>query len=121
MISLTSSAHAHFRLRCVLGAIVVMLLGAPSAADAQVAQGVQKGAEAGNKAAGPVGGVLGGAIGGVVGVFTGVLGVAKGGGQAAPAASDSKQPIVKMTRPKASTGLRPYASATGPKTSWPSA
>jgi len=90
MISPTSSARAHFRLRFVLGALVVMLVGAPSAVDAQVAQGVQKGAEAGNKAAGPVGGVLGGAIGGVVGVFTGVLGVAKGG-QAAPAANDSKQ------------------------------
>jgi hypothetical protein len=86
MISPTSSARAHFRLRFVLGALVVMLVGAPSAVDAQVAQGVQKGAEAGNKAAGPVGGVLGGAIGGVVGVFTGVLGVAKGG-QAAPAAN----------------------------------
>ena len=70
-----------------LGASVVMLLGAPAALDAQVAQGVQKGAEAGNKAAGPVGGVLGGAIGGVVGVFTGVLGVGKN--QQTPA--DTKQ------------------------------
>jgi hypothetical protein len=86
MISPTSTAHAHPKLRFVLGAVVVMLLGAPSAVDAQVVQGVQQGAKEGNKAAGPVGGVLGGAIGGVVGVFTGVLGVAKGG-QAAPAAN----------------------------------
>jgi hypothetical protein len=90
MINPTSTAGAQFRLRFVLGAVVVMLLGTPPAADAQVAQGVQKGAEAGNKAAGPVGGVLGGAIGGVVGVFTGVLGVAKGG-PSAPAANDTKQ------------------------------
>jgi hypothetical protein len=68
-----------------------MLLGAPSAVDAQVVQGVQQGAQAGNKAAGPVGGVLGGAIGGVVGVFTGVLGVAKSG-QPAPAPNATKQP-----------------------------
>ena len=67
-----------------------MLLGAPSAVDAQMVQGVQQGAKAGNKAAGPVGGVLGGAIGGVVGVFTGVLGVGKNG-QTAPAAGESKQ------------------------------
>jgi hypothetical protein len=86
MISPTSTAHAHPKLRFVLGAVVVMLLGAPAAVDAQVVQGVQQGAKEGNRAAGPVGGVLGGAIGGVVGVFTGVLGVAKGG-QAAPAAN----------------------------------
>jgi hypothetical protein len=86
MISPTSTAHAHPKLRFVLGAVVVMLLGAPAAIDAQVVQGVQQGAKEGNRAAGPVGGVLGGAIGGVVGVFTGVLGVAKGG-QAAPAAN----------------------------------
>jgi hypothetical protein len=67
-----------------------MLLGAPSAVDAQMVQGVQQGAKAGNKAAGPVGGVLGGAIGGVVGVFTGVLGVGKNG-QTAPAAGETKQ------------------------------
>src|SRR3984957_1308664 len=90
MISPTSTAHAHPKLRFVLGAVVVMLLGAPAAIDAQVVQGVQQGAKEGNRAAGPVGGVLGGAIGGVVGVFTGVLGVAKGG-QAAPAANDTKQ------------------------------
>ncbi|HTB05040.1 MAG TPA: Spy/CpxP family protein refolding chaperone [Bradyrhizobium sp.] len=86
MISPTSTAHAHPKLRFVLGAVVVMLLGAPAAVDAQVVQGVQQGAKEGNRAAGPVGGVLGGAIGGVVGVFTGVLGVAKGG-QAAPPAN----------------------------------
>jgi LTXXQ motif family protein len=89
MISPTPTAHARSRLRFALGAIVVMLLGAPLAVDAQVVQGVQQGAQAGNKAAGPVGGVLGGAIGGVVGVFTGVLGVRKNG-QAAPA-GDPKQ------------------------------
>src|SRR5450631_1255948 len=77
MISPTSAAPAHVRLRFALGAVVFMLLGAPTAVDAQVVQGVQQGAKAGNKAAGPVGGVLGGAIGGVVGVFTGVLGVGK--------------------------------------------
>jgi hypothetical protein len=86
MISRTSTARAHSRLCYVLGAVVVVLLGAPSLAEAQVVQGVQQGAAAGNKAAGPVGGVLGGAIGGVVGVFTGVLGVAKSG-QPAPAAN----------------------------------
>ena len=90
MISPTSTAHAHPKWRFVLGAVVVMLLGAPAAVDAQVVQGVQQGAKEGNRAAGPVGGVLGGAIGGVVGVFTGVLGVAKGG-QAAPAANGTKQ------------------------------
>src|ERR1700692_4403787 len=90
MISPTSTPHAHPKSRFVLGAVVVMLLGAPAAVDAQVVQGVQQGAKEGNRAAGPVGGVLGGAIGGVVGVFTGVLGVAKGG-QAAPAANGTKQ------------------------------
>lgn len=91
MISPTLTAPAHLRLRFVLGAVVVMLLGAPSAVDAQgLVQGVQQGAKEGNKAAGPVGGVLGGAIGGVVGVFTGVLGVSKNG-QAAPAAGETKQ------------------------------
>ena len=90
MISPASAARAHVRLCFALGAVVVMLLGAPSAVDAQMVQGVQQGAKAGNKAAGPVGGVLGGAIGGVVGVFTGVLGVGKNG-QTAPPASESKQ------------------------------
>jgi hypothetical protein len=85
MISPTPVAHMQSRLRLVLGTAVVMLLGIPSAADAQgLVQGVQQGAQAGNKAAGPVGGVLGGAIGGVVGVVTGVLGVGKNG--QAPAA-----------------------------------
>jgi hypothetical protein len=80
MISPTSTARAHSRLRFVLGAVAVMLFNAPSVADAQgLVQGVQQGAKEGNKAAGPVGGVLGGAIGGVVGVFTGVLGVGKTG------------------------------------------
>jgi outer membrane cobalamin receptor len=90
MISPTLTARARLRLRFALGAVVVLLLGAPPAADAQgLVQGVQKGAAEGNKAAGPVGGVLGGAIGGVVGVFTGVLGVGKNG--QAPAAGASKQ------------------------------
>ncbi len=86
MISPASTARARFRLRLVLGAVVVMLLNVPTAVEAQgLVKGVQQGAQAGNKAAGPVGGVLGGAIGGVVGVFTGVLGGGKGG--QAPAAS----------------------------------
>ena len=90
MISPASAARAPLRLRFALGAVVVMLLNAPSAVDAQgLVQGVQQGAQAGNKAAGPVGGVLGGAIGGVVGVFTGVLGVGKSG--QAPAAGEAKQ------------------------------
>lgn len=86
MISPTSTARARSTWRLAFGSVVVMLLGAPSAGDAQVVQGVQQGAAAGNRAAGPVGGVLGGAIGGVVGVFTGVLGVAKNG-PSAPAAN----------------------------------
>jgi LTXXQ motif family protein len=90
MISPASAARAPLRSRFALGAVVVMLLSAPSAVDAQgLVQGVQQGAQAGNKAAGPVGGVLGGAIGGVVGVFTGVLGVGKSG--QAPAAGEAKQ------------------------------
>ena len=80
MISPTPATPVQMRLRVVLGAVVVMLLGVPPAAEAQgLVKGVQQGAEAGTKAAGPVGGVLGGAIGGVVGVFTGVLGVGKEG------------------------------------------
>src|SRR5512141_1199050 len=86
MISPTSTARGRSISHLALGAVVVMLLGTPSAVDAQVVQGVQQGAQAGNRAAGPVGGVLGGAIGGVVGVFTGVLGVGKNG-QSAPAAN----------------------------------
>ena len=90
MTSPTPTARAHRKLRFAFGAVVAMLLGAPSTADAQgVVQGVQKGAKEGNKAAGPVGGVLGGAIGGVVGVFTGVLGVGKNPQR--PAATDTKQ------------------------------
>jgi LTXXQ motif family protein len=96
MISPTPTALARLRLRLALAAVVVMLVTAPQATDAQVAQGVEQGAKAGGQAAGPVGKVLGGAIGGVVGVFTGVLGVGKSGqGQGqqtqAPAASGSKQ------------------------------
>jgi hypothetical protein len=87
MISPTSTARAHPRLRFVLGAVVIMLFNAPSVVEAQVVQGVQQGARAGTKAAGPVGGVLGGAIGGVVGVFTGVLGV----GNKGPAGNETKQ------------------------------
>jgi hypothetical protein len=90
MISSASTARAPLKLRFALGAVVVMLLGAPSTVDAQgLVQGVQQGAQAGNKAAGPVGGVLGGAIGGVVGVFTGVLGAGKSG--QAPAPEGTKQ------------------------------
>jgi LTXXQ motif family protein len=90
MISPTPTAFAQWKMRLALGAVIVTLLGAASAADAQgLVQGVQQGAKEGNKAAGPVGGVLGGAIGGVVGVFTGVLGVGHNG--QAPAANDAKQ------------------------------
>src|ERR1700726_145102 len=81
MISPASKARAQVKLRFALGAVVVMLLSAPSAADAQgLVKGVQDGAKEGNKAAGPVGGVLGGAIGGVVGVVGGVVGAVTGGG-----------------------------------------
>src|SRR5450432_4462772 len=89
MISPTPTALARLSLRLALGAVVVTLLTAPQAADAQVAKGVEQGAKAGGKAAGPVGKVLGGAIGGVVGVFTGVLGVGKN--EQAPAGG-AKQP-----------------------------
>src|SRR4030081_1492467 len=93
MISPRPAARAQLRSRFALGAVVAMLLNAPSAVDAQgLVQGVQQGAQAGNKAAGPVGGVLGGAIGGVVGVFTGVLGVGKANQAPAPAATATKQP-----------------------------
>src|SRR6202048_1178781 len=89
MISPAPIARAQSRLRFAVAAIVVMLLGAPSAADAQgLVQGVQQGAREGNKAAGPVGGVLGGAIGGVVGVFTGVLGA--GQKATSPAANEKR-------------------------------
>jgi LTXXQ motif family protein len=89
MIRPTPKTPAQLKMRLVLGAVIMTLLGAASTADAQgLVQGVQKGAAEGNKAAGPVGGVLGGAIGGVVGVFTGVLGVGQKG--EAPA-KDAKQ------------------------------
>jgi LTXXQ motif family protein len=79
MIRRTPTVRARLSLRLAFGVVVIMLLSAPSAVDAQgLVQGVQQGAHAGNRAAGPVGGVLGGAIGGVVGVFTGVLGVKPG-------------------------------------------
>jgi hypothetical protein len=90
MTSPIPTALAQLKMRLALGAVIMTLLGAATAADAQgLVQGVQQGAKEGNKAAGPVGGVLGGAIGGVVGVFTGVLGVGKSG--QAPAANDAKQ------------------------------
>ena len=105
MISPTSAARAPLKLRFALGAVVVMLLNAPSAVDAQgLVQGVQQGAQAGNKAAGPVGGVLGGAIGGVVGVFTGVLGVGKN--EQAPAASGAKQPAGSAKAAKGGKGTK---------------
>jgi hypothetical protein len=88
MINPTTAARGRLRLHFVLGAVVAMLLSAPSMANAQVVEGVQKGAREGNKAAGPVGGVLGGAIGGVVGVFTGVLGT---GNNAPPPPAKEKQ------------------------------
>jgi hypothetical protein len=108
MISPAPAARAPLKLRFALGAVVVTLLGAPLAVDAQgLVQGVQQGAQAGNKAAGPVGGVLGGAIGGVVGVFTGVLGVGKSG--QAPAAGEAKQDG------SAKTGKTAKAAAKGGK------
>jgi hypothetical protein len=106
MISPTPAARVQPRLRLVLGAVVVMLLGAPQAADAQgLVKGVQDGAQAGNKAAGPVGGVLGGAIGGVVGVFTGVLGVADQKKAEAAPASGAKQTGAAKTA-KAAKGAK---------------
>jgi LTXXQ motif family protein len=94
---ISPKACAQSRLRSALGAIIVMLLGVPSTADAQgLVQGVQQGAREGNKAAGPVGGVLGGAIGGVVGVFTGVLGAGKNA--TAPAANDKQGGPVKNAK-----------------------
>src|SRR6202035_3285269 len=83
MVNPTPAAPARPRLRLVLGAVVVMLLGIPQALDAQgLVQGVQQGAQAGNKAAG--------AVGGVFGVFNGVLGVGGQREQPAPA-SGAKQ------------------------------
>jgi hypothetical protein len=85
MTSPVPAAPMNRKLRFAFGAVVVMLLGAPSMVEAQgLVKGAQQGAKEGSKAAGPVGGVLGGAIGGVVGVFTGVLGA----GQTAPPANE---------------------------------
>jgi hypothetical protein len=102
MISWTLVARSRLRSRLALGAVLLVILTAPSAVDAQgLVQGVQQGAHAGNRAAGPVGGVLGGAIGGVVGVFNGVLGVGQsarapakqtGSAKATKAAKSSKEP-----------------------------
>jgi hypothetical protein len=93
-------------LRFALGAVVVMLLGAPAPVQAQVVQGVEKGAREGNRAAGPVGGVLGGAIGGVVGVVTGVTGVLTGkGGPSEPAANDAKKDSAKTAKTPKGTKL----------------
>jgi hypothetical protein len=90
MTSVAPKTRAQVRLRFSLAAVVVVVLGLPSALGAQgLVQGVQQGAQAGNRAAGPVGGVLGGAIGGVVGVFTGVLGAGKSGPP--PAANETKR------------------------------
>jgi LTXXQ motif family protein len=75
MIGLTMPPRGMRGWRLVLGAAVLVWLGAPASHAQGLVKGVEQGAKAGNKAAGPVGGVLGGAIGGVVGVFTGVLGV----------------------------------------------
>ena len=96
MIHPTTTARARLRLHLVLGAVAAMLLSTPSAANAQVVEGVQKGAREGNKAAGPVGGVLGGAIGGVVGVFTGVLGTGKNA--STPPASDKQGSPAKSAK-----------------------
>jgi hypothetical protein len=99
----TPSACAPSRLRFALGAVVLILLGATSGADAQgLVQGVQQGAQAGNKAAGPVGGVLGGAIGGVVGVFTGVLGT--GQKPATPPAANGTKQAGAAKAPKGAKG-----------------
>jgi len=109
MISPTPAARMQPRSRFALGAVVVMLLTIPQAADAQgLVKGVQQGAEAGNKAAGPVGGVLGGAIGGVVGVFTGVLGVGGEKGKAAPA-NDAKPTVPAKTTKTAKGAKAPPA------------
>ena len=68
MTSPTSKLRTRWKVCAAMGLAAIVLLSAPSLADAQVVQGVEKGVREGNKAAGPVGGVLGGAIGGVVGV-----------------------------------------------------
>lgn len=92
MIKPALPARLHLRRWFALGAVLALLLGTASVANAQgLVKGVQEGAAAGNKAAGPVGGVLGGAIGGVVGVFTGVLGVGNNGNQAPPPKEANKE------------------------------
>lgn len=97
MISPIPKARMQSSVRFAMAAIVAMLLGLPSAADAQgLVQGVQQGAREGNKAAGPVGGVLGGAIGGVVGVVSGVLGT--GRNTSAPSASDRQGGSAKTAK-----------------------
>jgi hypothetical protein len=112
MINAIATALAQARRRLAFGAVVMTLLGAPSAADAQgLVQGVEQGAQAGNKAAGPVGGVLGGAIGGVVGVFTGVLGVGKNG--QAPAANGSKPAGSAKTAKATKGGKQPVLTQDG--------
>src|SRR5436305_15347550 len=103
MISPISIVRARLKTGCVLGAVVVVLIVAPTTGDAQVVQGVQQGAQAGNRAAGPVGGVLGGAIGGVVGVFTGVLGV---GRNAPPDAASSTQQAAPAKAAKTAKGTK---------------
>lgn len=106
MTSRTPMARAQVSSRFALAAVVTLLLGLPSTADAQgLVQGVQQGAREGNKAAGPVGGVLGGAIGGVVGVFTGVLGTGKPAPQPPPAANPGKQGAPAKTA-KATKGAK---------------
>src|SRR3954462_14357657 len=113
MISPILIVRARLRTGCVLGAVVAVLIVAPTTGDAQVVQGVQQGAQAGNKAAGPVGGVLGGAIGGVVGVFTGGLGV-PGNNPQAPAQPEAKQGApakgTKTAKGKASQPAAPQAA-----------
>jgi gas vesicle protein len=112
MINAIPTALTQARLRLAFGVVVVTLLGAPSAVDAQgLVEGVQQGAQAGNKAAGPVGGVLGGAIGGVVGAFTGVLGVGKNG--QAPAANGSKQAGAAKTAKAAKAGKQAVLTQDG--------
>jgi hypothetical protein len=98
MISPAAPARVQLRSHLRLGAVVVLFLNVPLAADAQgLVKGVQQGAQAGNRAAGPVGGVLGGAIGGVVGVFTGVLGAGRSEAPAASEPSGAKPTDTKQT------------------------
>jgi hypothetical protein len=97
MNSTMPTAHAQWRLRLAIGAVVLTFIGAALGTNAQgLVPGVQQGAQAGSRAAGPVGGVLGGAIGGVVGAFTGVLGVGKSGQP--PAANGAKAGSAKMAK-----------------------